>query len=108
MDATDEGYATGGKDGCTKLWDNDFKAITSIDLTAVTEGYPGMCACIASFFVSKKICFMNSAGATSPKAARNRFTEGRTKRIIHFLKGECPLSQYGCCGQSVVTQTLRI
>lgn len=41
MEATDEGYATGGKDGTIKLWDSDFKQLTNVDLTETEQGYKG-------------------------------------------------------------------
>lgn len=41
MEATDEGYATGGKDGAIKLWDSDFKQLTNVDLTETEQGYKG-------------------------------------------------------------------
>ncbi|XP_074647902.1 echinoderm microtubule-associated protein-like 6 [Tubulanus polymorphus] len=42
MDTTDDGFATGGKDGCIKLWDTDFKELTKIDLTTTNQGYQGL------------------------------------------------------------------
>ncbi|XP_064621338.1 echinoderm microtubule-associated protein-like 6 [Lineus longissimus] len=42
MEATDEGYATGGKDGTIKLWDSDFKQLTNVDLTETEQGYKGL------------------------------------------------------------------
>jgi len=38
----DDGYASGGKDGNVKLWDPDFKPITTINLVNTSEGYKGM------------------------------------------------------------------
>ncbi|KAL5008221.1 hypothetical protein ScPMuIL_013802 [Solemya velum] len=43
LDMADEGYASGGKDGFVKLWDPDFKPITSINLTNISDGYKGLC-----------------------------------------------------------------
>lgn len=37
----EEGFATGGRDGCIQLWDLDFKAITKIDLREAEQGYKG-------------------------------------------------------------------
>ena len=37
-----DGYATGSRDGTVKLWDNNFKPITVIDLTKTSAGYPGI------------------------------------------------------------------
>ncbi|XP_035687635.1 echinoderm microtubule-associated protein-like 6 isoform X3 [Branchiostoma floridae] len=37
--ACDEGYASGSRDGCIKLWDTDFKTIAKIDLTESEHGY---------------------------------------------------------------------
>lgn len=37
----EEGFATGGRDGCIRLWDLDFKAITKIDLREAEQGYKG-------------------------------------------------------------------
>ena len=42
MDASDDGYVTGGKDGCAKLWDPDFKPITTVNLKNSPEGYKGI------------------------------------------------------------------
>ncbi|KAF3850407.1 hypothetical protein F7725_012179 [Dissostichus mawsoni] len=39
MHACEEGFATGGRDGCIRLWDVDFKPITKIDLTEAEQGY---------------------------------------------------------------------
>ena len=38
---TDDGFASGGKDGCVRLWDSDFKPITRMDLAQSSEGYQG-------------------------------------------------------------------
>ncbi|XP_071162130.1 echinoderm microtubule-associated protein-like 6 [Mytilus edulis] len=43
LDIGESGYATGGKDGCVKLWDPDFKSITSISIGNSPEGYKGLC-----------------------------------------------------------------
>ncbi|XP_006816118.2 echinoderm microtubule-associated protein-like 6 [Saccoglossus kowalevskii] len=42
INASDDGYSTGGKDGYVRLWDCDFKSITKIDLTDSNEGYQGV------------------------------------------------------------------
>ncbi|XP_077993248.1 echinoderm microtubule-associated protein-like 6 [Glandiceps talaboti] len=42
MDMCEDGYSTGGKDGCIRLWDPDFKSITRINLTDSTDGYQGL------------------------------------------------------------------
>ncbi|XP_068183951.1 echinoderm microtubule-associated protein-like 6 isoform X2 [Antennarius striatus] len=42
MYACDEGFATGGRDGCVRLWDPDFKVITKVDLRAAEQGYKGL------------------------------------------------------------------
>ena len=39
MYACEEGFATGGRDGCIRLWDTDFKPITKIDLRETEQGY---------------------------------------------------------------------
>lgn len=41
MHSCEEGFATGGRDGCIRLWDVDFKPITKIDLREVEHGYKG-------------------------------------------------------------------
>uniref|UniRef100_A0A8C4H6J2 EMAP like 6 n=1 Tax=Dicentrarchus labrax TaxID=13489 RepID=A0A8C4H6J2_DICLA len=41
MYACEEGFATGGRDGCVRLWDVDFKPITKIDLREAEQGYKG-------------------------------------------------------------------
>lgn len=41
MNACEEGFATGGRDGCVRLWDLSFKPITVIDLRETDQGYKG-------------------------------------------------------------------
>lgn len=41
MYACEEGFATGGRDGCIRLWDMEFKPITKIDLRETEQGYKG-------------------------------------------------------------------
>ncbi len=41
MNACEEGFATGGRDGCIRLWDMNFKPITVIDLRETDQGYKG-------------------------------------------------------------------
>lgn len=45
MHACEEGFATGGRDGCIRLWDVDFKPITKIDLREAEQGYKGLNIC---------------------------------------------------------------
>uniref|UniRef100_A0A673H0C0 Echinoderm microtubule-associated protein-like 6 n=1 Tax=Sinocyclocheilus rhinocerous TaxID=307959 RepID=A0A673H0C0_9TELE len=42
MHSCEEGFATGGRDGCVRLWDVDFKPITKIDLREAEQGYKGL------------------------------------------------------------------
>ncbi|XP_038072339.1 echinoderm microtubule-associated protein-like 6 [Patiria miniata] len=42
IDACDEGFATGSRDSCIRLWDTDFKPVTKINLAETKEGYPGL------------------------------------------------------------------
>ncbi|XP_075907401.1 echinoderm microtubule-associated protein-like 6 isoform X4 [Nelusetta ayraudi] len=42
MHSCEEGFATGGRDGCIRLWDVDFKPITKIDLREAEHGYKGL------------------------------------------------------------------
>uniref|UniRef100_A0A8C6PPY8 EMAP like 5 n=1 Tax=Nothobranchius furzeri TaxID=105023 RepID=A0A8C6PPY8_NOTFU len=42
MNACEEGFATGGRDGCVRLWDLNFKPITVIDLRETDQGYKGL------------------------------------------------------------------
>lgn len=42
MNACEEGFATGGRDGCIRLWDLTFKPITVIDLRETEQGYKGL------------------------------------------------------------------
>ncbi|TKS67941.1 Echinoderm microtubule-associated protein-like 6 [Collichthys lucidus] len=42
MHGCEEGFATGGRDGCIRLWDVDFKPITKIDLREAEQGYKGL------------------------------------------------------------------
>lgn len=41
MNVCEEGFATGGRDGCVRLWDLNFKPITVIDLRETEQGYKG-------------------------------------------------------------------
>lgn len=41
MNACEEGFATGGRDGSVRLWDLNFKPITVIDLRETDQGYKG-------------------------------------------------------------------
>ena len=41
IDMSEEGYSTGSKDGTVKLWDGDFKPITSVNLVTAKDGYKG-------------------------------------------------------------------
>lgn len=41
MNVCEEGFATGGRDGCVRLWDLNFKPITVIDLRETDQGYKG-------------------------------------------------------------------
>lgn len=41
MYSCEEGFATGGRDGCIRLWDVEFKPITKIDLREAEQGYKG-------------------------------------------------------------------
>lgn len=41
MDMSEEGYSTGSKDGTAKLWDGDFKPITTVNLVTAKDGYKG-------------------------------------------------------------------
>uniref|UniRef100_A0A8C8FJI2 Echinoderm microtubule-associated protein-like 5 n=1 Tax=Oncorhynchus tshawytscha TaxID=74940 RepID=A0A8C8FJI2_ONCTS len=42
MNACEEGFATGGRDGCVRLWDLNFKPITVIHLRETDQGYKGL------------------------------------------------------------------
>ncbi|KAI3380118.1 hypothetical protein SNEBB_001204 [Seison nebaliae] len=37
------GFVTGGKDSCCKLWDKNFKVLICIDLSETSNGYSGLC-----------------------------------------------------------------
>ena len=41
LDIGENGYASGSKDGCVRLWDPDFKSITSVNISNSPEGYKG-------------------------------------------------------------------
>ncbi|XP_060573407.1 echinoderm microtubule-associated protein-like 6 [Ruditapes philippinarum] len=43
IDMSEEGYSTGSKDGTIKLWDSDFKPITTVNLVTAKDGYKGLC-----------------------------------------------------------------
>lgn len=49
MNACEEGFATGGRDGCIRLWDLSFKPITVIDLRETDQGYKGNKCKMSSF-----------------------------------------------------------
>lgn len=61
MYACEEGFATGGRDGCIRLWDTVFKPITKIDLRENEQGYKGnentFCATLC-FYDSMKLFVM--------------------------------------------------
>lgn len=40
---SEDGYASGGKNGIIKLWDGNFKPIISINMTTIQNGYQGLC-----------------------------------------------------------------
>ncbi|KAJ8246474.1 hypothetical protein GJAV_G00268220 [Gymnothorax javanicus] len=42
MHACEEGFATGGRDGCIRLWDMEFNPITKIDLRETEHGYKAL------------------------------------------------------------------
>lgn len=42
LDMSEDGYSTGGKDGTVKLWDPDFKPVTSVNLSNSPVGYKGL------------------------------------------------------------------
>ncbi|KAI9533540.1 Echinoderm microtubule-associated protein-like 6 [Dissostichus eleginoides] len=42
MYSCEEGFATGGRDGCIRLWDPDLKPITKIDLREAEQGYKAL------------------------------------------------------------------
>ncbi|XP_055878559.1 echinoderm microtubule-associated protein-like 6 isoform X2 [Biomphalaria glabrata] len=42
FDMTGEGFATGGKDGTVKLWDIDFKPISTVNIASSSVGYSGL------------------------------------------------------------------
>lgn len=50
MNACEEGFATGGRDGCVRLWDLNFKPITVIDLRETDQGYKGEVELLPPFF----------------------------------------------------------
>lgn len=66
MNACEEGFATGGRDGCIRLWDLTFKPITVIDLRETDQGYKGN----------------DTAGASSP--GRVFVCQGRSPSLRRF------------------------
>ncbi|KTF91366.1 hypothetical protein cypCar_00030526, partial [Cyprinus carpio] len=63
MNACEEGFATGGRDGCIRLWDLNFKPITVIDLRETDQGY---------------------------KVARGENSRGALVRVVSVLYAGCP------------------
>jgi len=56
LDATADGFCSGGKDGMVRLWDPDFKPLSSVNLTSTKDGYKGLCVQgLVSFAL--KTCF---------------------------------------------------
>ena len=43
LDMSEDGYSTGSKDGTAKLWDADFRPVTTINLVTAKDGYKGKC-----------------------------------------------------------------
>ena len=39
---SEDGYCTGSKDGTVKLWDTDFRPVTSVNLVTAKDGYKGI------------------------------------------------------------------
>ena len=42
MDMSEEGYSTGSRDGCVRLWDTTFTPVVRINLAESNVGYRGM------------------------------------------------------------------
>lgn len=59
MHACEEGFATGGRDGCIRLWDVDFKPITKIDLREAEQGYKGL-NWVSLVVQVRSTCFMEN------------------------------------------------
>uniref|UniRef100_A0AAY4ASC1 Echinoderm microtubule-associated protein-like 6 n=1 Tax=Denticeps clupeoides TaxID=299321 RepID=A0AAY4ASC1_9TELE len=66
MHACEEGFATGGRDGCIRLWDVDFKPITKIDLREAEQGYKGKH--IGAFFIQHRTLLMTCMPHFTPHA----------------------------------------
>ena len=45
MYCSTDGFATGGKDSCVSLWNEDFTPVTRIDLSRTSKGYKGETHC---------------------------------------------------------------
>ncbi|XP_072318016.1 echinoderm microtubule-associated protein-like 6, partial [Eucyclogobius newberryi] len=42
LHVSEDGFASGGRDGCVRLWDQDFNPITRINLRESPQGYAGL------------------------------------------------------------------
>lgn len=69
MYACEEGFATGGRDGCIRLWDTDFKPITKIDLRETEQGYKGNELLLYCLFIH-----LNNCGTTAFDALMSVYT----------------------------------
>lgn len=67
MYACEEGFATGGRDGCIRLWDTDFKPITKIDLRETEQGYKGNDSKSVKYNVKSCICICFSVPHLIPE-----------------------------------------
>lgn len=63
MYSCEEGFATGGRDGCIRLWDVDFKPITKIDLREAEQGYKGTVTGSPQVITAAKVTVLHHTGA---------------------------------------------
>lgn len=63
MYSCEEGFATGGRDGCIRLWDVDFKPITKIDLREAEQGYKGTVTGSPQVITAANVTVLHHTGA---------------------------------------------
>lgn len=79
MNACEEGFATGGRDGCVRLWDLNFKPITVIDLRETDQGYKGEILLTVHIFTNPK-------QTSSPLLPTKRKISSRCANLGHKIK----------------------
>jgi hypothetical protein len=118
LDYTDDGFASGGKDGHVRLWDTDFKPITRVDLTQSEDGYKGIglffstfCMHVFLYFISFHLFHLKNAfSAIKNIQMRSTKLTGVKEvniKIIQYWKRQCLTSvNAGSAGNWTVSSSI--